>query len=160
MFWLLVFYKSMRQRLSRFDPVSKFLCVKGIIFFAFWQRMSIAALQQMGLITLSVQSDTTRTDGIMLNDWLVCVEMVFFAVAHRYAFSVSKFAEISERQTIPLIESLHKVLNVEDVIKDTHKILSDKADDSTITEMSNRSTQPIPNGGPDDDEETGLLSRS
>jgi hypothetical protein len=34
---LVLFYNTLRAKLLPFDPLPKFLCVKAIVFFAFWQ---------------------------------------------------------------------------------------------------------------------------
>ncbi len=34
---LIAFYKAMKDKLENFDPFPKFICIKAIIIFAFWQ---------------------------------------------------------------------------------------------------------------------------
>jgi hypothetical protein len=34
---LATFYKTLKHKLAPFHPVGKFLCIKFVIFFAFWQ---------------------------------------------------------------------------------------------------------------------------
>lgn len=43
LFALVTFYNTMKSRLEEFDPLPKFLCVKAIIFFAFWQVIARGA---------------------------------------------------------------------------------------------------------------------
>ena len=37
---LMTFYSTLKYRLAPFEPVGKFLCIKFVIFFAFWQVSS------------------------------------------------------------------------------------------------------------------------
>lgn len=47
---LMVFFYATKQDLKGFRPLPKFLSVKAIIFFSFWQGVVIALLVAMGLI--------------------------------------------------------------------------------------------------------------
>ena len=90
LFALIAFYETMKARLAEFDPLPKFLCVKAIIFFAFWQGIAIMILVQLGVITSlgPYKSDVVST---VLQNLLICIEMPLIAVAHSYAFSVDPY---------------------------------------------------------------------
>ena len=74
-------------------PVGKFLCVKGVVFFTWWQGVFIAFLQSQGLIR---QRGDWDSDDIAngLQDYLICVEMLFFAIAHTYTFSYTEYTSL------------------------------------------------------------------
>ena len=36
MYFLVLFYMSVKEELAPIKPVPKFLCIKAIIFFSFW----------------------------------------------------------------------------------------------------------------------------
>ena len=65
----------------------KFLCVKGILFFSFWQSIFISILVAAGVIAKLGPYTDREHISLALTDALVCIEMPFFAVAHQYAFS-------------------------------------------------------------------------
>ena len=44
------FYSELGDKLKKYDPISKFLCLKFIIFFSFWQSVVIAILSYLGCI--------------------------------------------------------------------------------------------------------------
>jgi hypothetical protein len=92
LFALIAFYETMKSRLDEFDPLPKFLCVKAIIFFAFWQGIAIMILVELGIITSMgpYKEDVVAT---VLQDLLICLEMPLIALAHTYAFSVDPFLE-------------------------------------------------------------------
>lgn len=67
-------------------PVGKFLCVKGVVFFTWWQGVGIYFLESQGLIDdIGTWSGEDVANGLI--DYLVCVEMAFFAVAHMFTFT-------------------------------------------------------------------------
>ncbi|KAH8916603.1 DUF300-domain-containing protein [Atractiella rhizophila] len=80
-----MFWAATNSDLRPFRPVPKFLCVKGIIFFSFWQGLFISLLVAAGIVTSP--NHTSETLGLAATDTLMCFEMPFFAVLHLYAFS-------------------------------------------------------------------------
>lgn len=71
-------------------PLGKFLCVKGVVFFTWWQGVVIFYLQAHGVIGAV---GTWKADEIAngLIDYCICVEMVFFAIAHSYTFTHKEY---------------------------------------------------------------------
>lgn len=47
---LATFYTTLKKKLAPHEPVGKFLCIKFVIFFAFWQSVIIAILVHIGSI--------------------------------------------------------------------------------------------------------------
>ena len=67
-------------------PVGKFLCIKGVVFFTWWQGVILLILRNMGVI--GPIGDWDAHDVAKgLQDMIVCVEMLAFAIAHNYSFS-------------------------------------------------------------------------
>eukprot|EP01041_Mallomonas_annulata_P001613 gene1613-3112_t len=84
------FYYAMKSPLKPFDPVPKFLCIKAIIFFSFWQGVVIAIAVKTKLIT-----DIGPLSGASLSNYLrnflSCLEMFVFSVLYAHAFSFRPF---------------------------------------------------------------------
>lgn len=72
------------------NPVGKFMCIKGVVFFTWWQGVGIALLQSYGMIK---ERGTWAADDVAdgLQDYLICVEMLFFSLAHMYTFSYKEY---------------------------------------------------------------------
>jgi len=112
-------------------PVPKFLCVKGILFFSFWQAIGISLLVTTGVIThLGIYTDPEHV-SVGLNDLLICVEMPFFAFAHMYAFSYTDF--ISKNHAfvarMPIYRAFRDAFGLKDVVEDTKATLRGKGMD-------------------------------
>ena len=87
---LIEFYQALKPELKPMKPLYKFLCIKGVVFFTFWQFEVLSGLVYAGVIGPTV-TYTTSQEEYGLNDFIVCIEMFFFALAHWYAFPPREF---------------------------------------------------------------------
>jgi hypothetical protein len=103
----------------------KFLCVKGILFFSFWQSIAISLLVAVGVITKLGPYVDAEHISLGLTDTLICIEMPLFAIAHNYAFSFTDF--VDPRATwvarMPILYALRDAFGCKDVIEDTKTTL-------------------------------------
>ena len=93
-FWTLNFYDWFSRP---FDPVLKFFTIKSVIFLSFWQGVLLALLEKMDYIlpicdaTGKTVKLTPGTISAGYQNFLVCIEMFFAAIALRYAFPISVY---------------------------------------------------------------------
>lgn len=91
---LFLFYFATRDLLRPFDPVIKFFTIKSVIFLSFWQGVLLAILEKSTIIK-AIKSDdgTLETQSVAagFQNFLICVEMFFAAIAMRYAFPISVY---------------------------------------------------------------------
>ena len=84
LYYLIYFYHASLPcaPLQKGKPLAKFLAVKAVVFFCFWQYCVISILVALGIVRrqLSHRDSDATTTG--LNDFVVCVEMAIFAVVH------------------------------------------------------------------------------
>jgi len=98
MYSLVMFYLVTREDLRSVHPVPKFLCIKLVVFFTFWQGLLLSVLVKVRIIRETAEFTTSNVET-GAQDFLICVEMFFFSVAHLYAFPVSDFEEDGHIET-------------------------------------------------------------
>ncbi|RUS21263.1 organic solute transporter Ostalpha-domain-containing protein [Endogone sp. FLAS-F59071] len=101
MYCLLLFYVVMYDELQPFDPFYKFLCVKLVIFFSFWQQTVL------GVLVSTSANVSTGVSAILID-----LEMVVFAFLHLKAFNyrIYRPADRSKTRVWPsIIDSLNPV---------------------------------------------------
>lgn len=95
---LFLFYFATKDLLTPYEPVLKFAIIKSVIFLSFWQGVLLAVLEQCEVI-LPIYGENGKpstnagTVSAGYQNFLVCVEMGFAAVALRYAFPVTVYAQ-------------------------------------------------------------------
>ncbi|KAL8460330.1 hypothetical protein ACS0TY_031250 [Phlomoides rotata] len=92
MYSLVVFYHVFAKELEPHKPLTKFICIKGIVFFCFWQGILLDILVKMGYIrSHHFWLDTEHVEEAIQNV-LVCVEMLLFSVLQQYAYHVAPYS--------------------------------------------------------------------
>ena len=84
MYCLILLYHAMHDELRPFHPLGKFICVKAVVFFSFWQSVALAVIVKLGFISANANwsSYTVESVSAGIQDFLMCVEMLFAAIAH------------------------------------------------------------------------------
>jgi Organic solute transporter Ostalpha len=94
LYCLIFFYYATHNELSPIRPVGKFLSVKALVFFTWWQSVIIAILYQMDMIPhyQSGNSAWTQEDVAKgIQDYLICIEMFFAAIVHVFVFPHNEY---------------------------------------------------------------------
>ncbi|PNH11593.1 Transmembrane protein 184C [Tetrabaena socialis] len=101
LYCLVMLYTAMRTELAPIRPLSKFLCIKAVVFVTFWQAgrwaagpgpnagegIGIAILVYAGVIRHESWTTYDRINVASgIQDFLICIEMFLAALAHAYAF--------------------------------------------------------------------------
>eukprot|EP00752_Nemacystus_decipiens_P008988 g8024.t1 len=107
LYGLLMFYKACGPLLAPFRPLQKFFAVKSIIFATYWQSVVVHFIPGLS----SVQT-------LLWNDWLLCMELVVFALLLNSAFPWHDF--IMEQREKPMLENVREMINVRDVFQDAY----------------------------------------
>jgi len=133
MYFLVLFYMATKDELKPLNPVGKFIAVKAVVFFSFWQGVLLSFLQYMRLIE-PVGTYTAENIGTGIQDVLICVEMFLYSLYHMYVFDYAPYNKDQKKKpfvrtilsgdirtaTVPLLR------NFQDSINPKHDVLHAK----------------------------------
>mmetsp|Transcript_9134 Transcript_9134/g.11262 ORF Transcript_9134/g.11262 Transcript_9134/m.11262 type:complete len:296 (+) Transcript_9134:94-981(+) len=88
---LITFYHGFEKELAPHRPLAKFVCIKGVVFFAVWQGVALKLLARWGVLH---EGYRFSVDDVALawQDLLICVEMgLIFCPLNQYAFTASEY---------------------------------------------------------------------
>jgi len=102
---IVLFSHEVYDQLPNMHVVLKFLSIKGIVFFTFWQGIVINLLQVAGVMSALTKYVRAKAEDSHLrdlwwnefeitsgmNDFLLCGEMLFFCVLHWVAYPAREF---------------------------------------------------------------------
>jgi len=95
LYCLILLYHAVHDEIKDIRPLWKFLCVKGVVFATFWQSSLLSVLSYFGVIRAFAGDwrcyDSSSEVVAALDDFLVCFEMLFFAILHVVAFPAREF---------------------------------------------------------------------
>uniref|UniRef100_A0A1B6MPH5 Transmembrane protein 184B n=1 Tax=Graphocephala atropunctata TaxID=36148 RepID=A0A1B6MPH5_9HEMI len=129
LYGLYLFYFATKDLLTPFEPVLKFCTIKSVIFLSFWQGVLLAVLEKAEIIEPVVDSYGTRTSAGTVSagyqNFLICIEMLFAALALRAAFPYRVYAagcitDASGRSVTmqSISSSLKETMNPKDIMTD------------------------------------------
>jgi hypothetical protein len=87
LYFLVMFYLACESILEPFEPLAKFLVVKSVVFFSYWQYCVLVVLALLGVLP-GGQEQASR-----LQSALVCAEMAVASLAHAWAFPWADYVE-------------------------------------------------------------------
>jgi hypothetical protein len=109
LYGLLVFYALTREDLVGRKPLAKFLCIKLIVMFTFYQSFVFSALEGRVIKATKFWTATNIADG--LNALAICIEMIIFAALMLWAYPAREYKrEKGQKATKigkPLLDSIN-----------------------------------------------------
>lgn len=96
---LACFYAELHGKLKPYKPMAKFLCLKFVIFFIFWQSIAIAVMIHAGWIT-TIGDYSSQDAARAIQDFLICLEMVIASISMQVAFTYRPYTEDSLRMAL------------------------------------------------------------
>ncbi|XP_058815775.1 transmembrane protein 184C [Topomyia yanbarensis] len=159
MYCLVLFYKANKHELRQMQPFRKFLCIKTVIFFSFFQGVTIYLLVYYGVIKDvfgSESNDDPKLLSSKLQNFLICIEMFFAALAHHYSFSHKPYerniplnimnSSINGNNSGSWYSGLLNMLDISDVHQDVSEHLG-VVGSSLSRRLRGRTTYQTPRGG-------------
>ncbi|KAH9055117.1 organic solute transporter Ostalpha-domain-containing protein [Lactarius deliciosus] len=125
LYCLAMFWLSINEDLKPYRPMPKFLCVKGILFFSFWQATGVSLLVSLGAIKRLGPYTDKEHISLGLTDTLICLEMPFFAIAHLAAFSHHDYIDnkLAYVGRMPMRHAFRDAFGFKDVFEDARTTL-------------------------------------
>ncbi|XP_018412611.1 PREDICTED: transmembrane protein 184A [Nanorana parkeri] len=125
---LFLFYFATKELLHPFEPVLKFLTIKAVVFLSFWQGMLLAILERGGAIpeVQIIKGNTVGAGTVAAGyqNFIICIEMLFAAIALRYAFTCQVYREKKESATAnvapmqSISSGLKETMSPNDIVQD------------------------------------------
>jgi len=137
LYYLVLYYMAVKEELAPFSPVGKFLCIKAVIFFSFWQGVVINVLASFQIVHGTTYLSEANV-GRVIQDFAICIEMFVLSIIHHKVFPYRQFRDpnkvpflwdqktghifVNPVQSMrPVLEHFAQVASVTDVIADTKK---------------------------------------
>ncbi|CAH1098686.1 unnamed protein product [Psylliodes chrysocephalus] len=157
MYCLVMFYKASLAELRPMKPLPKFLCIKAVVFFSFFQGVLI---QLAVYFNIFKPGPDTPDDGLSLStrlqNFLICIEMCLAAIAHHYSFSYEQYVTPgSPSHNQSCCSAFLAMWDISDVHTDIREHLG-IVSSSISRRIRGRSMYSIPRG---DDEYSNLVSQ-
>ncbi|CAH0487961.1 unnamed protein product [Peronospora farinosa] len=107
---LWIFYLATKHIMEPFNPVLKFFAVKGVVFLTFWQNSLLDFIPGI-----------TNEQAFAWKDFILCIEMVLFAIVHLLAFNSSQFKRNLDRlPDSEVLNNMKEVLSLSDILADAY----------------------------------------
>lgn len=132
LWFLVLFYLAARDELKRFSPVGKFLAIKSILFFTFWQQMLISVLNHYEVLT-GIGAWTQREFSVGLQDFAICVEMFLLSIVHIFVFEFQSYVQpvsavldtrfVAWQMFRPVVRNFAATVSQRDVLSQAREVL-------------------------------------
>ena len=126
LYCLVLVYLNTHRVLAGAGPALKFLCVKGVVFATFWQGVLLSLLTYFGAISSLHETWSTscamRQEAVVdaLQDFLITVEMLLFALLHAAAFPSREYRDANLPRRAAGARLKH-LFDVSDVVSDVQR---------------------------------------
>ncbi|XP_063684705.1 transmembrane protein 184C-like [Bolinopsis microptera] len=120
LYCLVIFYQALKHELAGIEPLPKFLCVKAVVFFSFWQGLFLDCLVFLSIIKDSKNEGgyTAEETAETVQNLLICMEMFGFSIAHHIVFSYKHYVSEIEIPPPQFLTSLSHLFDFRDVRTD------------------------------------------
>ncbi|KAI8833743.1 organic solute transporter Ostalpha-domain-containing protein [Chytridium lagenaria] len=123
MYCLVIFYLQCSRDLRAYRPFPKFVCVKAIIFFSFWQGLALSFFVWAGVIKGKEEKYSANNIATALQDLLILLEIVPLAFLHWHAFPWEDYDDSRLSSRIALPHAIRDVFGIKDIVQDYYHII-------------------------------------
>ena len=114
LYGLIIFYLAAQDLLKPFKPVVKFVLIKGVIFFTFWQGFVLALLTSVGVVE-------SAHEALKIQNMLICIEMFVASICTLFAFPHKQYI-VHDAKSLNMTNlggKLSHAISFTDVVSDT-----------------------------------------
>jgi len=136
---LVIFYLALQTELNRIGALLKFLCIKCVIFLSWWQSVFLEMFQQIGWLPNSANFSANEV-SVSIQDFCICIEMLFLAIVHMWAFSYKEFRAPLSAEAEQRDSSLRRAISMfdfrdmgQDVLNSARNPVMPSADTTALT---------------------------
>lgn len=128
LYYLVLFDIEVEKELRYCKPTAKFVCIKSIIFFAFWQSVALNMLIAWGFVYTGEDAEEQELVGSAFQNLLICYELLPVSFLHHMAFNRDRLDDEMSAQPVfsadakkntNMAKNFDEALSLEDVINDT-----------------------------------------
>mmetsp|Transcript_23584 Transcript_23584/g.42531 ORF Transcript_23584/g.42531 Transcript_23584/m.42531 type:complete len:431 (-) Transcript_23584:51-1343(-) len=105
LYCLVWYYHNLQHELSGCKPVPKAMCIKGVVFFTYWQSIMLSILVAAGVLKGNELMPVEEVAS-GLQSMIICFEMLIASIMHILFFPWDEFNNLPDRDT-------HLEVNVE-----------------------------------------------
>ncbi|KAI9005684.1 organic solute transporter Ostalpha-domain-containing protein [Hyaloraphidium curvatum] len=120
---LVLFYVVTHEEIAEHKPLYKFISIKFVIFFSYWQSLFLSLLGRLNLIP---ESEYVSSANLMaaIQSFLICFEMMIAARLHQFAFPYQDFVPKGpggENKRTEVWIGIKDSLNMRDFVRDVEE---------------------------------------
>jgi len=112
LYGLILFYHLTKEELAGHRPLAKFLSIKLIVMFTFYQSFVFNALKGRVIHGTQFWTETNIADG--LNAFTICIEMIFFSLFMMWSFTWNPYRVKSDERHTSIWRPLWDSINLWD----------------------------------------------
>jgi hypothetical protein len=118
-YFIVLFYDLIKDVIKPYSPLLKLISIKILVFFIFWQSITLAVLYYFQWIPAFFGWSTERSSDTVQNV-LVCIEMFVLSIFNIRAFNYQAYrTEPGEHTLQDLTSNIQSVVSQKDLMQDT-----------------------------------------
>ncbi|KIK09216.1 hypothetical protein K443DRAFT_671702 [Laccaria amethystina LaAM-08-1] len=117
LYGLILFYELTKEELKGRRPLAKFLAIKLIVIFTFYQGFIFIAMEGRVIHATEYWTETNIANG--LNALTICIEMIFFSIFMWWAYSPKEYRRPPGTPATSVWRALLDSINLSDFVFET-----------------------------------------
>jgi len=125
LYWLLFFFHLMHEEIKKYNPLFKFLVIKGVIFLEFWQEIILSYFNKSLSNSRFIPAKDKNDADVVLSALLINVEMVIMSILTAFAYSYKDFVDTNLQGHVGTIVDVFES-NYKETLRDMNEMIEIK----------------------------------